>query len=190
MMTRDKKPLIIVLGGTYGVGKTTLAHQLGIDLQIMNRINIGGIAYSIKTLLPNHPVAKIWKKRNKTETEYLKGIKNQSELVGRVIHSIADSAEPTSENYIIDGVQSLPEFLPMDKVLFFHVFVSDDTKHDTQFNKPNITKLRQNNIPYNLAKKVEKLIREACKGYPIFKIDNIGTPEEASKKVIKMIKDK
>jgi len=46
------KPRIILLGGVYGVGKKSLAHQLSIDLDIYQRAGLGAITKTIKSLLP------------------------------------------------------------------------------------------------------------------------------------------
>jgi len=51
-------PRIILLGGAYGVGKTSLAHQLSIDLNIYQRTGLGAITKTIKELLPESEVAK------------------------------------------------------------------------------------------------------------------------------------
>ena len=190
MMNKNKQPLIIVFGGTYGVGKTTLAHQLGIDLRIMTRVGLSGITQAIKTILPNNLAVKNWNKYDHTNIGYVRNkLKKEAKLVGKVVHNIAFSAERTGENYIIDGSQLLPEFLPMDKILFFYIFVSNSAKHKMQFSQPTITRLRHKNNPsYSLAKKVGKIILEESKDYPIYHINNIRTPQKVSKQIIKIIK--
>jgi 2-phosphoglycerate kinase len=189
-MHNDKKTLIIVLSGTYGVGKTTLAHQLSIDLQIMQRIGLSSIAKTIKTVLPDDPMLKNWYVRDKIDPKFIKTkLKKEAKLIGKVVKNIVSSTYRTGENYIIDGVQLLPEFLPMDKILFFRVYVSDKKKYKKMLHKPTITRLRRmTDISYELAKKVENLIEEECNGHPIYNIDNIRTPKQASKKIINIIK--
>jgi hypothetical protein len=41
---------------------------------------------------------------------------------------------------------------------------------------------------YALAKKVDEIIFDECRGYPIHRIDNVGTPKQASKQIINIIK--
>ncbi|MCE9549128.1 hypothetical protein K8Q98_01895 [Candidatus Nomurabacteria bacterium] len=186
----EKRPLIIILSGTYGSGKTMLAHQLATDLRIMQRTSLSSIIRTIKTVLPENPILKNWYIRDNTEKEFLRGkITKEAELIGKIVHTITKSAEHTGENYIIDGAQLLPKFLPMDRVIFFRVFVSDKDKHKIMLSQPNITRFRRvTDISYDLSKKVEDIIENECAGHPVYHIDNVGTPEEASKKMIEMIK--
>lgn len=189
-MGEGKKPLVIILGGTYGVGKTTLAHQLGIDLQIMTRVCLSGITNTITTILSSDPAVKNWNKYNSLNIRYIRSkLRKEAKIVGQVIHTIVNGAEYAGENYVFDGMQFLPEFLPMDKVLFFYIYVSNDKKHKKQFSQPVITRsLHKNNPSYVLAKKIGQVILDESAGYKIFKVNNIGTPKETSKQIIKKIK--
>lgn len=189
-MSKDRKPLILVLSGTYGVGKTTLAHQLGIDLQIMTRVSLGGITNTITTVIPDDPKVKNWNKYNSLNKEYIrKKLRTESKIVGKIIHNIVRGAEYAKENYIFEGMQLIPEFLPMDKILFFHVYVSDSKKHNIQFSKPVITRsLHKNKPSYQLTKKLGKILLEECADQKIFKINNVGSPARISRQMIEMIK--
>ena len=186
----NKKPLIIILSGTCGVGKTALAHQLSVDLQIMQRASFSAITQTIKTIIPNNPIVKKWFFYDQMDISSVKlKLRREAKLVGKVIYAIADNSTIAGENYVIEGVQLLPEFLPMDKVLFFYIHVSDENKHREQFCRPTVTRVRHvTNASYDLVKKVDMLIKQGCEGYDFFSVDNIGTIEEASKKIIQMIK--
>jgi len=189
-MNEDKKPLIIVLSGAYGVGKTTLAHQLSVDLHVTQRITITSIVKTARAMFPNNRVFKNWYVRSNTDIKFLKSkLRRESKLAGKIVKTIVDSSFYTGENYVIDGVQLLPEFLPMDRIIFFHVTVSDKEKHKKMFKKPHTTRLRRTTeIPYSLSHRINKLIAEECKGYSIYQIDNIESPKQASRKIIKIIK--
>jgi 2-phosphoglycerate kinase len=186
----DKKPVIIILNGTYGVGKSTIAHQLGIDLQIKTVINLSGITRTIKTLLPNDPMARDWSDYDSTDKERVRDkLIRMAKTVGDVIGSQIVSLEAEVSNCIIEGVQLLPRFIDINRVLFFHVHVSSGNRHEMQFTQPTITKITQKmDTTYELAKAIGEIIHEECKEYPINYIDNIGTPEESSWRIIEKIK--
>lgn len=184
-----KMPLIIILSGTYGVGKTTLAHQLSIDLQIMQKINLSGITTAVKTLRKNDPVVKNWDNLKNPKTIKSKLIR-EAKVMGEIISNVVQTAELTGENYIIEGIQLLPRFLPMDRILFFNIYLSDETEHEKRFYHPTITRTKhKNNASYSTVKKLGKLVAGECKNYPVNYIDNTGTPEEVCKKIIDTIKN-
>jgi len=189
MTNRDKKPLIIVLSGAQGVGKKTLAHQLGVDLQIMQTTTLSCVTKIIQVLRPNDPVVKKWNVYTKTNLNYIKTkLRKEAKLIGKIVSVIAEKATYSGENYILDGVQLLPEFLPMDKVLFFYISAPSD-EHKKRFNTPGITRLRHStNTSYALAKKIDHVIFNECKNYPIHRINNIGSSKVISKKIIEIIK--
>ena len=119
-MRRKKKPLIIVLSGAQGVGKKTLAHQLSVDLQIMQRITLSYVTKIMKAFAPSNPIVQKWNIFNQTDKKHLrKKLKKEAEFIGKILSTVIDKAEHSGENCVIDGVELLPEFLPMDKILFF-----------------------------------------------------------------------
>ena len=188
-MNEDKKPLIIVLSGAQGVGKKTIAHQLGIDLQIMQTATLSCITKILQVLRPNDPVVKKWNVYDKKNANYIKTkLKREAKIIGKFISIIVEKATFSGENYILDGVQLLPEFLPMDKILFFYIS-APNLEHKKRFSYPGITRLRHaTNTSFTLVKKIDKIIRNECKSYSVHIINNMGNPKQVSKKIIKIIK--
>jgi len=188
-MTKDKKPLIIVLSGAQGVGKKTLAHQLSIDLRIKQRLTLSCMTKVMKMFLPNNHMIKTWNTFKKHDTKYVRiKLKNESRFVGKIITNFVNLSECSGENCVIDGAQLLPEFLPLGKILFFYISIPNN-EHKKRFNNPTITRLKHiTNTSFDLTKKINKIILEECQGYPIYKITNIGTPQKISKQIIKIIK--
>ncbi|MCL5781773.1 MAG: AAA family ATPase, partial [Patescibacteria group bacterium] len=125
------QPRIIVISGTYGVGKTTLAHHLANKLTIYQRIGLGSISKTIKYMSPENPVVKDWGNYNdyKTEDELIKKLHRESELVCNILRTVIYNAFCTGESYVIDGVQLLPEYLPLDKINYIALELLDYTEH-------------------------------------------------------------
>ncbi len=187
--TPEAKPLFVVLGGTYGVGKTTIAHHLGIELSIMQRVGLGGITKTIKTVLPEDEVVKGWHCYDRSDPDEVRAkLRRESQLIGRVISTILDSAEKSGESYIIDGVQLLPEFLPLSKLRMFLLTVSDENEHRQRFEHPTITRTRHlNNSTFELARTVEAIILEESQLFGIPVIDNLSSPKETARVIASML---
>ena len=76
----------------------------------------------------------------------------------------------------------------MSKILFFYIFAPTN-EHKRRFSQPKITRLRHTtNTSFAVAKKIDELIRSECAGYPVYRINNVGTPKQVSKQIIKIIK--
>jgi len=184
----ESKPLIVLLSGTYGVGKTTIAHHLGVELSIMQRVGLGSIIKTIKTVLPENEIVKEWNHYNLTDRGQVREkLRRESQLIGRIIATIVDSAQQSGENYLIEGVQLLPEFLPMSELRMFILGVSDTDAHRRRFEHPTITRARHlNNCTFELARLVESIILEEAQPYSIPVINNLSSPMETAA-LIKML---
>jgi 2-phosphoglycerate kinase len=185
----DTKPIFVVLGGTYGVGKTTIAHHLGIELSIMQRVGLGGITKTIRTLLPENEIVKNWHIYDRTAPDQVHTkLRRESELIGRVITTILDSAEKSGESYIIDGVQLLPEFLPLSKLHMFILSVPNPDEHRQRFEHPTITRTRHlNNSTFELTQIVQGIILEESRSYGIPVIENVSSPQETARQIALML---
>ena len=185
----ETKPLIILLGGTYGVGKTTVAHHLGVELSIMQRAGLGGITKTIKTLLPDDEVVKGWHRYDRTDREQVRAkLLCESQMIGRIIATIVDSAERSGESYIIDGVQLLPQFLPMSKLHLFILAVPDKDEHRQRFEHPTITRTcHLNNGTFELAQLVQSIILDESRPFGIPVVDNLSLPKATAATIGKML---
>jgi 2-phosphoglycerate kinase len=176
----DGEPMIILLGGTHGVGKTTVAHHLGTQLGIRQRSGAGVILNAIQTVMPDNNVfTRRWHQCDHRDRERVRDmLRCESELIGQVINRIVDGARYTGESYIIDGVNLLPEFLPINRIRYFAVTCSDEESHRRRFEQPVTTRTRHNSVrSFELAKTVESVLFEEIVPFNVPVIDNTEQPE-------------
>ncbi len=179
------KPRIFVLSGIYGVGKTSLSHQLSIDLDIRQRAGLGMITKTIKTIIPDNEIVKGWGIYKSIDKEEIrKKFVDECKLVGLILNNIINFAYKTGEDYIIDGVQLLPQFLPLDKINFCVVTVSDEDEKQRRFVSPTVTRVRHlNSINQETRNTIESVILEEAIKYNIPVFDNLGLIQEISKQI-------
>lgn len=176
MNLESNKPLIIVISGTYGVGKTTLAHILGYKLNIHQRVGLGVISKTLRYIDHSNPIISKWGDFSdcNNEKDVVKKLHLESELIGNILKSIIDKAFRTGEPYIIDGVQLLPQYLPLEKLHYLTLTVRNEEEHKDRFMNPNITKKKHlNNANFDIVKIVgNEILKNANKhNAPIFESD-------------------
>src|SRR3989338_729099 len=191
-MTSNKKlPLIIAISGTHGVGKTTLAHALAIKLDIKQRIGLGVVLKTMQILESGNEEIQKWDDYSgcKTEQDFVKKIHAQCRIMGSIISKIVDKAIKTCEPYIIDGIQLLPQYLPMSKIKLVALFLNDKDEHKKRYTKPNVTKTRhavKNN--FETVKDIEKEILKNIRKYKIPLFESSIGPNLLADLIIKKLK--
>lgn len=180
MILGQDRPLIIIISGTYAVGKTSLAHALASNLNIRQRAGLGIISKTLKYSMPENSIVKGWGDYSFcfSETDLIEKLHRESKLIGRVLESVFEKAYATGEPYIIDGVQLLPEYLPLQKIFYLALRLKNKEEHRSRFLHPKITKKKHlNNANFFIAKTIEKEILKSVQNYqlPIFETN---IPEE------------
>lgn len=175
-----QKSRIIVIGGTYGVGKTSAAHQLSADLDIRQRGGLDVITDTMKAFLKNSKLVANLSRFEDVSKQALKNkLHRESKFISKAINTIIGIADKTGESFIIEGVQILPEFLPLDRVQYCVLKVSDSREHQQRFESPSLMRFRHyNNANFGVVKKLEEVILSAVEQYkaPIF--DNVVPLEQ------------
>jgi len=187
----EKQPLFLLIGGAYGVGKTTIAHQLSIDLHIAQRVGLTGITKSIRVFAPESVAAQNWNRYELTRESIAEKIEREAQMVGLAVTEMVTSAQKDCKNHIMDGVQFLPEYLPLDHVIYVLVTASERERHKKRFESPTITKnSRSEDSPFLRAEVVNEVLTARWKPHGVLVVDNLGTPQESSQKIIEYIKQR
>lgn len=188
----DDKPMILIIGGTYGVGKTTMALELSKTLNIYQRTGVGVIAKTLQEFLPNSKLVKTWDHYNNlTEPEIIAKFRKESLIVGKVITRIVNDATKNGQCYIIEGVQLLPEYLPLDKACFLVLYLSDASEHLNRLEHPKTTRRRQpHGITVGPAKVIEKYLLAQAEKFKIPVFENSLGAAQTSMQIIRQLKTK
>ncbi len=127
-MKRGGYPLIVLVSGVHGIGKTTLSHEISRRLGIRQRVGLGAI---VKTLIEfGLPADASGAARMMDNVLDLEDPASQLDAHARVICRVVDRLVRTYHaqgvHCVIDGVQLFPRHLhlPPD-VIHLHLAVSD-----------------------------------------------------------------
>ncbi|OGI81431.1 hypothetical protein A3B93_00390 [Candidatus Nomurabacteria bacterium RIFCSPHIGHO2_02_FULL_42_24] len=173
MNLKNKNPLIIVISGTYGVGKTTLAHNLAYKLNIKQQIGLSAIAQTLRYINNKNPLIKGLGNFSNciTEKDFIKKLHTEAKLIGKILKNIIEKFIITGEHCVIDGVELLPQYLPLKKIYYITLILKNIKKHKKRFLNPSITrKKRFSNANFNAVKIIEKEILRNNSNYntPVF----------------------
>lgn len=176
----NERTRIILLGGIYGVGKTTVAHHLANRLDIFQRSGLGAIVKTLRVVLPDNNVVREWGKYKSGDRAYLENkLHQESKIMGKIITEIVRAAHSSGENYIIDGVQLLPEYLPLNQIDLGIITVSDKHIYENRFQHPTQTrKLHNNNATLSIALVLESIILRSAHKYQIPVFENNNSVQE------------
>ena len=165
-MFSTSKPVIIAISGTHGVGKTTLAYNLSNRLNIRQRAGLGVIISTLRYSMRDNPIVERWGNytQYKTPEHIIKKLHDESKLMGEVLTDLINKATVTGEPYIIDGVQLLPQYMPLEKVCFLTLHLKNSSEHMDRFMHPKITKKHHlTNADFKTVKILEAEILKSAK---------------------------
>lgn len=182
-------PLIILLGGTHAVGKTTLAFELAKLLSIKTIIGLGPIISATGALGSTKQLAQdlaleIGAKNVKRD------LCRKARAVGVVVSKIIAKNTETGSPCIIEGVEILPQFLPIQDNLFL-CFISLENlhMHAKRLFEPDITRsmqfFKKDLVSVGL---LQRLILKTAKEFGIPVFENSGDPKQVSKLILAEIK--
>ena len=134
-----ERPLIVVISGINGVGKTTLAFHLSNILEIKQRIGLGAI---VKTLIAMEPKNKDFLKMNNYFSPLnVVDLQKQSLIISKVINFMIRKYNADGVSCIIEGVQLLTRYLN-NQIIQFHILVADSKKYRRQLKNSDTRKPR------------------------------------------------
>lgn len=181
-------PVIIVISGTYGVGKTSLAHVLSHKLDIRQHAGLGVISRTLGFIEKDNPIISNWGDYSncKTDQEIINKLHDESKIAGGVISSIVEKAKITGAPYIIEGVQLLPDYLPMSDIVFIMLTLSDEDEHKKRFLTPNITKIKHlDRVTFSTVRIIDRELVKVARRNDLMVIDSKSSEDEIADEVIK-----
>lgn len=162
-------PLVMTVGGNYGVGKTTFCHEFGKLFDVPPRSGLGTVVKTLKYLNYDHPAVKMIDDDQSLDNFFEK-FDTQAMFLCEIINFIAKKAQESGSDYIIDGVQINPAYINTKDVLLpITLAVPDYREHRERMTKP-ITHFRR--TPRDFSTKYLHLVEN----YLITNAKNAGTP--------------
>lgn len=165
-----ERPLIIVISGINGVGKTTLAFHLSNILEIKQRIGLGAI---VKTLIAMEPKNKDFLKMNNYFSPLsVIDLQKQSLIISRVINFMIRKYNTGGVSCIIEGVQLLTRYLN-NQIIQFHILVTNPKKYRKQLKNSDTRKPRNvSDKEFVNLLKVDQILKEEMNFPKVYLLDN------------------
>jgi 2-phosphoglycerate kinase len=176
---------IILIGGTAGTGKTTLAKEISYSMNLTHRLGTGFIREILKSYLTKEQFPELYSYTFRPEnSENLKrDFKKQARMVCKAVNSSIKRAHEEGTSIVIEGNHLLPEYLELSKVSLFVILDCDIVKIKKRIVGPTHSKrvILESDIENIL--KISKIIIESAKihNIPIINNENL----EASIEIIK-----
>ncbi len=122
-----RHPLIVLISGINGVGKTTVAFNLSNLLDIKQRVGLGSI---VKTLISIDPKNKDFYKMDNYFTSSIKmnELKKQSLVISKSVNLMIEKYSVGGVSCIIEGVQLIPRYL-VGNTIQFYIQITDSKKY-------------------------------------------------------------
>lgn len=131
---RKKIPLVVLLGGVTGVGKSTIATELAFRLSIRTIIGTDTVREVMrkiiaKELLPDLHASSFMAWRTlKGSGGIIEGFENQVRHVSVGVKAVLDRAQREGMNAIIEGIHLVPGFIEPGENTFMYVLAVSDRK--------------------------------------------------------------
>ena len=130
---KNKKPLIILISGVNGIGKTTTAFALSNILRIKQRVGLGTIVKTLITMNPNKN--EYQEMDNNFSCANDKKLKQQARTISKPVNLLIDKYYKDGVSCIIEGMQLFPMYLNK-KIFHFHIAVDNVKKYKKQLFSP------------------------------------------------------
>lgn len=129
-MEDSKKPLIILIGGASGTGKTTIARELSIKLNVSHRLGTGFIREIARYYLAksNHPELFNFSFRPPLGMSPFSNLLEQAELIKGAIHLCIQRAFNEGTSLIIEGTHLVPGIIEITYVSLFVILIQPEIK--------------------------------------------------------------
>ncbi len=178
---------IILIGGTAGTGKTTLAKEVSNSMNLTHRLGTGFIREILKSYLAKEQFPELYSYTFRPEnSENLeRDFKEQARLVCKSVNSSIKRAYNEGTSIVIEGNHLLPEYLELSKVSLFVILDCDIVEIKKRIVGSTHSKRVISESDIDNILKIGKIITESAKIHNILVINN-----EDIKESIEVIKQK
>ena len=130
---RKKVPLVVLLGGVTGVGKSTIATELAFRLSIRTIIGTDTVREVMrkiiaKELLPDLHTSSFLAWRELKANSLIEGFESQVRHVSVGIEAVLNRVQREGMNAIIEGIHLVPGFIGADGNTFMYILTVSDRK--------------------------------------------------------------
>ncbi len=160
---------IIVLFGAPGVGKSTLAHNLGHALHIMHITGSDVIVSAYRALNPRHPALREllrqrrYTKRNVSIHEIHRNMVKRARLTAPVFNFILKRYLTAGKPFILEGIHIFPRFLNKKYITMWATLAAPpDNVYARWLNRPK-SRSRPIPFPLDIAKKMNAIHQQEAR---------------------------
>ena len=131
---RKKVPLVVLLGGVTGVGKSTIATELAFRLSIRTIIGTDTVREVMRKiiareLLPDlHASSFLAWRELKGASSLIEGFESQVRHVSVGVRAVLDRVQREGLNAIIEGIHLVPGFIETNENAFMYILTVSDRK--------------------------------------------------------------
>lgn len=127
-MSIANKPLIILIGGAAGTGKTSLAKRLSHELNIAHRLGSGFMREIAKSFISKEQNAYLYNYsfRPHTDISPFENLYKQSEAIKAPIEACIKRAYDEGTSIIIEGVNIIPGLINAELATLFVILTVED----------------------------------------------------------------
>lgn len=175
-------PIEITIGGIFSAGKTSLSFNLSQYLKIKQRASLGVIS---KTLMYLRPKDKLRRKLDTVDqdTKSFPHFMKQSKEMCGIVKLILDISRADGVDYILDGVQLLPQYLNLTEQSFY-IFIKTPTnlqyKHNLNNSSTHPKRYKHVSVDQiNKLKTLEEFLLSSIESKPNIKIIDFIQGEKA-----------
>ena len=166
------KPIIILISGVNGVGKTSLSFNLSNALEIKQRVGLGTIVKTLIAISSEKNKKNYLNMDNKFSCTNEKDLKKYALLISRPVNLLIEKYTQSHTSCIIEGVQLLPIYLQKN-IIHFHVEIDDIKKYETQLRSPDIIhKHRVNDRDFKNLLKVDEFLKKEMLNHEVHILKN------------------
>lgn len=162
----SKKPIILI-GGTAGSGKTTLAGNLACSLKVDHRLGTGFVREIVRTLTTRDQDPEIFTSTYETQ-DPIRNIQIQASKLYQPILSCIERARKEGTSLIIEGNHLLPHLYYQIKVDYFFILSApNENQHMIQFTGKTHTKRVVTEQDLMNARKIDTFLKKSAPQYNV-----------------------